>query len=190
MANDAAITLPAITVQGTRDLHGDSDITLPKLSLSANASQGMVIGTTLTLPALTIDIEAGKLIDLLLPSLDILGVGFQGEYGIYDQKLPQLDITGIGTVHANGDINITLPEFSLDVDGLAGVLGTLSSGTRLPQFTIYARSIKGENGNADLTLPMFTMNNTGYLSQSGTLTQELNSLIVEAYADIHTNRII
>ncbi len=182
------ISLPLFTIGAGDTNHSDTSFTLPNITIEATLLTGLVVGTTINLPRINLTIEAGKLASILLPNLSVLGVGRSGISGNFNKSLPRLNITGVGTVHANGTFDISLPQFTLDTNLIVGVLGTLN--TNLSSLTMYARGFRGENYNADITLPSFTLNNTGYHSLSGTVSKSLKMLVVEAYADSFTNRII
>lgn len=176
-------------VQATRGFHGLIQITLPKFASGFTALQGSVDGTTINLPAFTINIRTGLTPSTVLPQLSLAATGHPGHIGIFNKSLPRMIVNVKATAEVRGEFNITLPAFTLDNSLLTGNI-SLPSTRNLPVFNLNAHGFRGENGDGAVTFPAFTLTTESYQSLNGTVVQSLKMLTLDAYADVYTNRII
>lgn len=187
--NDISLSLPSLTVQAARTYHGSASIKLPKLTSNFIALTGAVEGVSISLPRFTFSIRAGLTTSLLLPGLDIAGVGFSGIKGTYKRSLPRMTVNVKATQQSVGSFDVSLPAFTLDGLGLTGEI-SLSSTRNLPGLQINARGTIGRNSDGAMSLPTLLLTANSFQSLEGTVTISLGIFALDAFVDSHVNRII
>lgn len=210
MANDALLTLPALTASATSDAEnlGIAALTLPALACEASASgvvlpalevsatglSGEVGEASLTLPALVGYGEVPQAL-LTLPALECSGEAPTQAL----VTLPALEMAADAVVGTLGQSSITLPALSLDASGdtplvgtaaltlpLAVVSGAATTGVigaasvTLASLALAAEGAAGTIGTATLTLPVLSVEASGYGEAVGTATLTLPSLTLTA----------
>ncbi len=189
IANSVAITLPLMTVSAEKFIRCNGDITLPRPTFFNVVQQGSVENISITLPGLALNAFSGIPVAITLPNLSLNAVGQSGIVGSYDRLLPRMTVSSQAKQEILGTFNVTLPSFSLDNNLLTGIV-SLASTRNLPVLTLNAHAFRGENGDGAITLPTLTLSTLVALNPNGTFAQSLKMLTLDAYADVHINRII
>lgn len=203
-----SITLPIVTVNASM-LHKEVDITLPMFTISSEeinrsagsfdlpmfttstvVQQGHVESILITLPKLKLDARSGLVVSNTLPSLSLSANGYNGYLVTFDQDFPRMIVNVKATQHGFGIADLTLPRFNLSNNVLTGIVSVSGSNRTIPMPTLNAHAFRGENGDGDLSLLMLELTAFAPAAPDCTFSQDLLMLTLDAFADVHVNRII
>jgi hypothetical protein len=189
-ARGSDLTLPSPTVSAGQFVRGNISITLPRPTFITVVQQGTVENIDMTFPVLTLNASVGKKVELTLPQLSFAIEGKNGLLGTFSKSLPRVTVNVKASQNIIGTFGIPLPSPTFSTNLLTGTV-SLSGGNRtLPIFSLNAHAYRGENGDVATTLPVLSLTTEVALNPSGTVSQSLFMLTLDAYADIHINRII
>jgi len=188
--NRIAITLPFIGLDAPASFHGDISISLPSFSFDTHAYQGEVYNIDVSMPMLTVSIEVGKRLDLSMPSLTVSATGSNGIVGTYNRNLPRMTVSVTATQHFLATGNIVLPSLSINANLLTGIVSISGSVRNIPMMKLTAHAFQGVHGSASITLPFLTLTTETYANPNGDGVIGLQMFTLNAFADVHINRVI
>lgn len=190
-ANEASITLPAITISAKADMpRAVGEITLPRFTFYTVGQQGQVENLDLTLPMITLNAYSGHPMGLTLPQFTLAAEGSNGYVGTFSKSLPRMTVNVKADQENLATFTNPLPQFSLVFSGLQGIVSTSVGNRTLPIFNINAHAYRGENGSASITLLVPILTTVTTVDPDGAFSSSLLMLTLDAYADVYTNRII
>lgn len=188
--NTIDLTLPQIVLTAGNFNRCTASLTMPRFTFETVAQQGTVENIEITMPMLTVNIQAGKTVDLELPVLSVVVSGQNGFVGTFNKSLPVpiVNVKASQTIIGTSYLSLPSPTFTTSL--LTGVVSLTGGNRTLPTLILNAHAFRGENGDVAITLPVFSLTNEVALNPSGTFSNSLFALTLDAYADVHTNRFI
>jgi hypothetical protein len=188
--NTISLTLPMPTIEAGENIRCDGVINIPQLTLNTVAQQGDVQEFTISLPPFTLNASAGQKLEIALPVLMMEISGENGFLGTYDKKLPVPIVNVKASQNIIGTSYLSLPSPTFTTSLLTGVVSLTGGNRTLPTLLLNAHAFRGENGDVAITLPVLSLIVNTSDSPQGTFSNSLFALTLDAYADVHTNRVI
>lgn len=155
---NSAVALPSLSVSATaRDVTGERAFngTLPSLRLTAFGGAN----ANLTTPAISVSITGRATImgsaPLVLPTLDLNGVGRTAGQAVAALQLPAIRAGGFSGAVAS----VTIGGVTLAASGTTG--GISRANLTLPLFELTAGATRQRSGSANVSLPALSMATTG-----------------------------
>ncbi len=113
-------TLPLLTASGQRNNFGNAEIGLPLLTANAEINS-LVARLAVELPRMTVSAAAtqANLVNLSksLPMLKISGHGYQQNYGVVEKSLPAFTISASAYENQRGNAVLSLPAMIMRAEG-------------------------------------------------------------------------